>query len=108
MLTEYAMGKWGEIVPEGVCRTIPANAEISWDIHMFPGGLGAMAPGSVIKDNVVEIGLWLYTEEESAQLKYKQDLSLYRLGRSGRFSSPTQWICNDARLSQFRSSCTFR
>jgi len=54
MLTEYAMGKWGEIVPEGVCRTIPANSEISWDIHMFPGGLGAMAPGSVIKDNVVE------------------------------------------------------
>ena len=80
MLTEYAMGKWGEIVPEGVCRTIPANAQISWDIHMFPGGLGAMAPGSVIKDNVVEIGLWLYTEEESQQLKYKQDLSLYRLG----------------------------
>ena len=80
MLTEYAMGKWGEIVPEGVCRTIPANAEVAWDIHMFPGGLGAMAPGSVIRDNVVEIGLWLYTEEESQELKYKQDLSLYRLG----------------------------
>lgn len=80
MLTEYAMGKWGEIVPEGVCRLLPANAEIRWDIHMFPGGLGTMAPGSVIKDNVVEIGLWLYTEEESEQLKYKQDLSLYRLG----------------------------
>ena len=80
MLTEYAMGKWGEIVPEGVCRTIPANSQVRWDIHMFPGGLGAMAPGSVIKDNVVEIGLWLYTEEESQELKYKQDLSLYRLG----------------------------
>ena len=80
MLTEYAMGKWGEIVPEGVCRTLPANAEVAWDIHMFPGGLGAMAQGSVIKDNVVEIGLWLYSEEESEQLKYKQDLSLYRLG----------------------------
>ena len=80
MLTEYAMGKWGEIVPEGVCRTLPANSQVRWDIHMFPGGLGAMAPGSVIKDNVVEIGLWLYTEEESEQLKYKQDLSLYRLG----------------------------
>ena len=80
MLTEYAMGKWGEIVPEGVCRLLPGNAEIRWDIHMFPGGLGAMAPGSVIKDNVVEIGLWLYTEEESQELKYKQDLSLYRLG----------------------------
>jgi hypothetical protein len=80
MLTEYAMGKWGEIVPAGVCRTIPANAEVAWDIHMFPGGLGAMAPGSVIRDNVVEIGLWLYSEEESQELKYKQDLSLYRLG----------------------------
>ena len=80
MLTEYAMGKWGEIVPEGVCRTLPANSQVRWDIHMFPGGLGAMAPGSVIKDNVVEIGLWLYSEEESQELKYKQDLSLYRLG----------------------------
>ena len=80
MLTEYAMGKWGEIVPQGVCRTLPANSQVRWDIHMFPGGLGAMAPGSVIRDNVVEIGLWLYSEEESEQLKYKQDLSLYRLG----------------------------
>jgi len=88
MLTEYAMGKWGEVVPEGVCRTLPANAQVSWDIHMFPGGLGAMAPGSVIKDNVVEIGLWLYTEEESAQLKYKQDLSLYRLGNQDDLAIP--------------------
>ena len=80
MLTEYAMGKWGEIVPEGVCRTLPANSQVRWDIHMFPGGLGAMAPGSVIRDNVVEIGLWLYSKEESQELKYKQDLSLYRLG----------------------------
>ena len=41
-LTEYAMGKWGEIVPDGVCRTIPANAVVRWSIHMFPGGLGAI------------------------------------------------------------------
>jgi len=79
MLTEYAMGKWGEIVPEGVCRTIPANAEIAWDIHMFPGGLGATAPGTIIKDNVVEIGLWLYSPEESKELAYEQDLKLYRI-----------------------------
>ena len=79
MLTEYAMGKWGEIVPEGVCRTIPADAEIAWDIHMFPGGLGATAPGTIIKDNVVEIGLWLYSPEESKELAYEQDLKLYRI-----------------------------
>lgn len=81
MLTEYAMGKWGEIVPTGVCRTLPANAEVAWDIHMFPGGLGTMAQGDVIKDNVVEIGLWLYSEEESKRLTYKQDLSLYRISK---------------------------
>ena len=79
MLTEYAMGKWGEIVPEGGCRTIPAASEIAWDIHMFPGGLGAIAPGTIIKDNVVEIGLWLYSPEESKELAYEQDLKLYRI-----------------------------
>ncbi len=80
MLTEYAMGKWGEIVPEGVCRTLPANARVSWDIHMFPGGVGAMAPGTVIKDNVVEIGLWFHDEEFGKQEGiFKQDLSLYQI-----------------------------
>jgi mono/diheme cytochrome c family protein len=78
-LTEYAMGKWGEVMPEGVCRTIPANSRVSWDIHIFPGGLGATAPDAVIEDNVVEIGLWLHPEGYAEQAKYKQDLKLYRL-----------------------------
>ena len=78
MLTEYAMGKWGELVPEGVCRTFPANAQVRWDIHMFPGGVGATAQGQMIEDNVVEIGLWFH--ESGFEPKYKQDLSLYRLG----------------------------
>ena len=78
-LTEYAMGKWGELVPEGVCRTIPAGAQVRWSIHMFPGGLGAMAPGTIIEDNVVEIGLWLHPEGYENEAKYKQDLKLYQI-----------------------------
>jgi mono/diheme cytochrome c family protein len=79
-LTEYAMGKWGEIMPPGVCRTLPANARVSWDIHMFPGGLGAIAPGTVIEDNVVEIGLWFHDDDfEEVEQPYKQDLKLYGL-----------------------------
>jgi hypothetical protein len=78
MLTEYAMGKWGELVPNEVCRTFPADAQIRWDIHMFPGGVGATAQGKMIEDNVVEIGLWFH--EPGFEPKYKQDLSLYRLG----------------------------
>jgi hypothetical protein len=81
MLTEYAMGKWGEISPEGVCRTLPANARIRWDIHLFPGGVGATAPGTVIEDNVVEIGIWLHPEGYESQARFKQDLSLYRLNQ---------------------------
>ena len=76
-LTEYAMGKWGEIVPEGVCRTFPANAQVLWDIHMFPGGVGATANGQMIEDNVVEIGIWFH--DDDTNLKYKQDLALYQL-----------------------------
>lgn len=82
-LTEYAMGKWGELMPPGVCRTLPANSRVSWDIHMFPGGLGATAPGTIIKDNVVEIGIWFHDEDyEETENPYKQDLRLYTM-RSG-------------------------
>jgi len=78
-LTEYAMGKWGEIVPEGVCRTIPAESTVSWSIHMFPGGVGATAQGEMITDNVVEIGLWLHPEGYEEQARFKQDLKLYKI-----------------------------
>jgi len=79
-LTEYAMGKWGEMVPDGVCRTLPAEAEIHWSIHMFPGGVGATAQGEMIKDNVVELGLWFQEEGyESSAKTYKQDVALYQI-----------------------------
>lgn len=79
-LTEYAMGKWGELMPDGVCRTFPANSLIRWDIHMFPGGVGATAEGGMIRDNVVEIGLWFHDEDFGEQEGiYEQDLRLYGL-----------------------------
>ncbi|MEX0619394.1 MAG: hypothetical protein WDZ76_02110 [Pseudohongiellaceae bacterium] len=79
-LTEYAMGKWGEIMPPGVCRTLPKDGRVSWSIHLYPGGLGSIAPGTTIEDNVVELGVWFYEDDYAEQAKYKQDLKLYRLG----------------------------
>lgn len=77
-LTEYAMGKWGELMPEGVCRTLPEGARVHWDIHMFPGGVGAVAEGEMIRDNVVELALWFHDEKFIAEQKpYKQDLRPY-------------------------------
>jgi hypothetical protein len=70
MLSEYALGKIGEIIPEGACRTLPANAQVSWDIHYWPNGVE-------VTDDQVEIGIWLYPEDYQGQ--YKQTLSLYYL-----------------------------
>lgn len=88
MLTEYAMGKWGELVPDGICRILPANAQINWSIHMFPGGVGATAQGQMIKDNVVETGVWLHPEGYAEQAKYKQDLTQYRISHQDDLAIP--------------------
>ena len=83
--TEYAMGKLGEIIPEGVCRVIPPDAYIRWDIHMYPGGLGASAANDVIEGNVVDLGIWLHPADY--EYEYKQDLSLYGI-REGELVMP--------------------
>jgi mono/diheme cytochrome c family protein len=73
--SEYAMGKLGELIPDGVCRVAPANSYIAWDIHLFPGGMGAAAANDVLRGNVVEMGLWLHPEDY--EYEYKQDLASY-------------------------------
>ena len=73
--TEYAMGKLGEIIPDGVCRRIPAGSHVRWDIHMYPGGLGATAANAVIEDNVVDLGIWLHPADY--EYEYRQDLVSY-------------------------------
>ena len=83
--TEYAMGKLGEIIPDGVCRVIPSNAYIRWDIHMYPGGLGASAANDVIEGNVVDLGIWLHPADY--EYEYKQDLALYGI-REGELVMP--------------------
>ena len=83
--TEYAMGKLGEIIPDGVCRVIPPDSYIRWDIHMYPGGLGATAANDVIEGNVVDLGIWLHPADY--EYEYKQDLSLYGI-REGELVMP--------------------
>ena len=69
------MGKLGELIPDGVCRTIPANASVAWNIHLYPGGLGTATPNDVIEGNVVELGIWL--QPEDYVYEYEQDLAPY-------------------------------
>jgi len=108
MLTEYAMGKWGEIVPEGVCRTLPKDAVVSWSIHMFPGGVGATAPGTMIEDNVVEIGLWFHPEGYEEEAKDKQHLSRHQISPQEHLATPPTWLLHDTGISLLRSPGSHR
>ncbi len=73
-LSEYALGKYGEIVPSDSCRTLPANSLVRWDVHYYP-------TGEEVRDDVIEMGVWLYPAGH--QSKHKQDLKLYSLLMKG-------------------------
>jgi mono/diheme cytochrome c family protein len=66
-LSEYALGKLGEIIPEGACRKAPPNSQVRWDIHYYPNG-------TAVNDDRVEVGIWYYPEDYTG---YEQNLSLY-------------------------------
>jgi hypothetical protein len=78
-LSEYALGKLGEIVPEGACRTAPANSEVAFDIHYWPNG-------QELVDDQVEIGIWLHPEDYEGE--HRQSLTLYPLSGGRGFDIP--------------------
>lgn len=90
MLPEYAMSKCGALVPDGVCRTLPANAQIRWIIHMFARGLGSAALGTISEENVVEIGVWFDDDDFTESAQYKQDLKLYKVNEQDDLLIPPQ------------------
>jgi hypothetical protein len=79
-LSEYALGKLGEIIPEDACRLAPANSSVAWDIHYYPNGEDVI-------DDQVSVGIWLYPEDFDKDSLYRQTLSLYDLD-GGDFDIP--------------------
>lgn len=76
-VSEYALGKIGEIVPADTCRTLPANSMVRWDVHYYP-------TGEDLVDDVVEMGIWFYPKgHETTAKRHKQDLKLYSLLMKG-------------------------
>ena len=69
-LSEYAMGKVGEIVPADAGRLLQANDLIEWDAHYYPIGYE-------VPDDQVELGIWFH--EEGYTPEFEQDLRLYPL-----------------------------
>jgi hypothetical protein len=71
-LSEYALGKIGEIVPSDACRIAPVGANVRFDIHYYPNG-------TEIVDDQVEVGIWFHGPEVSPETHYRQTLGLYAL-----------------------------
>jgi len=73
-LSEYAYGKLGELVPEGACRTAPADSRVGWSIHYYPDG-------TAVPNDQVTVGIWYHDEEDNFKEDeaYRQDLRLYAL-----------------------------
>ena len=69
-LSEYAMGKVGEIVPADAGRLLQANDMIEWDAHYYPMGYD-------VPDDQVELGIWFH--DEGYEPEFEQDLRLYPL-----------------------------
>lgn len=59
-LARYGVGKSWEMFPEGTGMRVPANGNIAWNLHYFPVG----AEGD---DDVVEVGLWFYPEDQQPE-----------------------------------------
>ena len=72
-LSEYALGKLGEIVPSDACRLAPANSSVAWDIHYFPAG-------TAVPGDQVEVGIWFHDDDAiDRERAFRQNLTLYYL-----------------------------
>jgi hypothetical protein len=71
-LSEYALGKIGEMIPADACRIAPANSSVRFDIHYYPNG-------TEIVGDQLEVGIWFHGPEVTPSTHYRQTLSLYAL-----------------------------
>ena len=69
-LSEYAMGKVGEIVPRDAGRLLKTTDMIEWDAHYYPMGYE-------VSGDQLELGIWFH--EEGYEPEFRQDLRLYPL-----------------------------
>ena len=60
LFMEWAVGKVGEIFPDGAGKLMLPGSRIRWEVHMH-------AIGREVEDSYVELGIWFYPEGEVPQ-----------------------------------------
>ncbi len=56
LFMEWAVGKTGEIFPDGAGKVMLPGSSIRWEVHMH-------AMGKQVEDSQVEIGMWFYDKD---------------------------------------------
>jgi hypothetical protein len=69
LLTEWAMGKVGEVMPTGTGRLIEAGTKIEWDVHYYP-------IGEAVPEDQVELAFWFHPRGYKPD--FENQLVLYR------------------------------
>ena len=73
-IAHYGVGKRYETFPEGIGMLLPAGeAQVSFNIHYFP-------VGEAVENDVVDVGLWLYPEDERPEIETRGEV-LMRVDR---------------------------
>ena len=60
LFMEWAVGKVGEIFPDGAGKLMLPGSRIRWEVHMH-------AIGQEVKDSYVELGIWFYPRDQIPQ-----------------------------------------
>ncbi len=75
LFMEWAVGKAGEIFPDGAGKLMLPDSRIRWEVHMH-------ANGTEVADSYVELGVWFYPKDEEPE--YRTRLRMFDArGRSG-------------------------
>jgi hypothetical protein len=69
-LSEYAMGKIGEVVPSDAGRLVKPTDMIEWSTHYYPMGFE-------VPNDQIELGIWFHPE--GYEPEFTQNLRLYPL-----------------------------
>ena len=80
LLTEWAIGKVGEIYPEGTGKLLLPGSRIRFEVHY------STMSGKEVPDDQVELGLWFYPEGYTP--KYRTILRIFNVSNSSTLEIP--------------------
>jgi hypothetical protein len=75
LLTEWAIGKVGEVYPEGTGKLLLPGSSLRWEVHYWPNG-------EEVKNDQVEIAMWFYPPGQEP--KYRTILNFWSVAASNR------------------------